>query len=171
MDILKIALSYINWIDVFVVICLVRTSYIGYTRGFSAEVPRFLSLFGVIVLTYLYYNKLGQFLSDKTLLNTDVARNIAFIVLVIGTAIFFKIICILIRMVLRVSGPHLFEVIGGVIIGIIRGFLLASLILTSLQFLGISYFKKSIYEDSYLGGKVANLSPKTFEYFSKLIKR
>ncbi len=170
MNILKIALSYINWVDIFVVICLIRILYMGYSRGFSAEIPRFLSIITIIVLTYHYYGKLGQFLSKHTLFNEEIAENVSFITLVIGLALLSKVMCFFIRMIVRISGPPTFEVIGGVIISVLRGFLLASLILTSLQFLNITYFQKSTYENSFLGAKVAKLTPMTFNYFNKIIK-
>lgn len=168
MDILILLSNNTNWVDVCVVICLIRTSYMGYSRGFAAEFPRLLSLILVIVLTYHFYGRLGQFLSAHSLLlmPPQVAERVSFASLVVLFMLFFMLLCRILRFVIRISGPHAFDVIGGVIIGIARGILLASLILVILQFLFPTYLNKSIYEGSFSGRKVINLAPKTYEFVS-----
>jgi uncharacterized membrane protein required for colicin V production len=166
MNALRILLGYINWVDIFIVICLIRTLYMGFTRGFTAEITRFLSLIAVIVLTYHYYGRLGLFLSGATLLGKEAAANASFLILAVGWSLLFKIVCVLLRMVIKISGPNLFEKAAGVAIGILRGLLLASFVLAVLTYTNVTYFRRSTYERSFIGARVAELTPKTFGYFN-----
>lgn len=168
MDIIVSLLGRINWIDVFVVIVLIRTSYIGLSRGFSTEIPRFLSLSLVIVLTYYYYNGLGQFLSKYPLITPEMINALAFIFLVVIFALLFKLVCIFVRFAIRIKGPDTFELVGGIVIGVIRGLLLASLILGCLKLLFPSYLNESIYKNSFSGPKIVNLAPGVCKIFTKI---
>jgi uncharacterized membrane protein required for colicin V production len=109
-------------------------------------------------------------LSENTLLQPAAAKNAGFVILVIGLSIFFKIVCVFLRIIIKISGPEGFEKVAGFILGVIRGFMLTSLILTTLQFTNVTYFKKSTYGESFIGGKVAQIAPKTYNYFLNITK-
>ncbi len=169
MDIFTSLLEIINWVDLLIVICCCRTIYMGFTRGFTEELPRLLSVVGVIVLTYYNYSRLGQFLPQDSLMPQEIACRVAFVSLVIALALFFKLLCVLSRLIIKVSGPALFERVAGVILGGLRGLLLASILLSTLKQVFVSYVAYSIESGSWLGSKVAGLSAEIYNWLSGLI--
>lgn len=155
-----------NWVDVFVVICLIRTCYIGFSRGFSPEIPRFLSVILVIVLSYHFCGRVGQFLSDYQLLKREMVAGLSFISLVVVLSLICKLLCVLSRLI-KVAGPHMFEVVGGLMVGLIRGFFVASLILVVFSFIFPSYLDRSVYRGSFAGSRIIDIAPQAYDFFNQ----
>ncbi len=155
-----------NWVDVFVVICLIRTGYIGFSRGLSPEIPRFLSVILVIVLSYHFCGKVGQFLSDYPMLKCEMVAGLSFISLVVVLSMICKLLCVLSRLI-KVTGPHMFEVVGGLMVGLIRGFFVASLVLVVFSFIFPSYLDKSVCQGSFAGCRIIDIAPQTYDFFNQ----
>jgi uncharacterized membrane protein required for colicin V production len=170
MEVVKDYFTRLNWVDIFFVICLIRTGYIGFSRGFTAEISRNICAFLTVVLTYQFYGRLGLFLSKYPIVRAEAVDALAFILLVISFAAVSILICMGYRIIMKASGPHMFEVMGGLIVGVARGILISSLILVCVEFIAPGYVERSISEASIVGQKLIKIAPGTYEFVSNLVK-
>jgi uncharacterized membrane protein required for colicin V production len=171
MEVVRNYFSQLNWVDIFFVICLIRTCYIGFSRGFTPEIPRLICAFLTVVLSYQLCGKVGQFLSRYPVIRPESIDALAFIVLVAFFAILSKVICMLYRVVMKASGPHMFEVAGGCILGFIRGVIIASLLLICTQYIAPEYVERSVDEGSIVGNKLIIVAPKINEFIETLLNK
>ncbi len=171
MEVVKNFFTQLNWVDVFFVICLIRTCYIGFSRGFTPEVPRLMCAFLTVVLSYYFCGRLGQFLSKYPVIRPEAVDTLAFIVLVAFFMIMSKVVCVLYRVVMKASGPHMFEIVAGFIIGFVRGVVIASLLLICAQYIAPEYVKRSVNEGSLVGSRLILIAPKIDDFVTTLLNK
>jgi len=152
--------SQINWVDVFVLILLIRGAYVGLKHGFLSEILRILGIITALFVSIRYYSNLAQFLTTQVFfskLSLPVNRVISFVCLLLAVILMFKLGRFIAQSVmqLKVTGPH--GKTGGVICGFIRGGIIASLILFTLNLLPSDYLKKSISENSWSGSRLIKM--------------
>jgi uncharacterized membrane protein required for colicin V production len=170
MEVVKDYFTRLNWVDIFFVICLIRAGYIGFSRGFTSEIPRIICAFLTVVLAYQFYGRLGLFLSKYPIVKAEAVDALAFILLVAGFAVLSFFACMGYRIIMKASGPHMFEVIAGLVVGLVRGILISSLILVCVEFMAPGYVERSINEASIVGLKLIKIAPGTYEFVSNLVK-
>ncbi len=171
MEVVRNFFSQLNWVDLFFVICLIRTCYIGLSRGFTPEIPRLMCAFLTVVLSYYYCGRLGQFLSKYPVIRPEAVDALAFIVLVVFLAILSNVVCVLYRVVMKASGPQMFEAVGGLIIGFIRGVVIASLLLICTQYIAPEYVERSVNKGSLVGSKLILVAPKIVDFVNTLLSK
>ncbi len=149
----------INWVDIFVVILLIRTSYIGARTGLSVE---FFKLVGIVVGLYCaikFYSDLGAWLTSKIALPTELADGISFLILIFASLITLKYVGLILSKVVKLTFADKVDKWGGFISGLFRGIILLSLLFMFLGILQIDYFTKSIEERSLTGPHIQSLAP------------
>ena len=154
----------INWVDIFVVILLLRISYTALKNGIFVEIFKFLGVITAIYLSLHYYTNLSNFLDRFVKTKTFAIEIIDFISLVIlimvGYLIFIAIRESIIRLVKIEVISGLNKWVAG-IMGVIRSVLVASLIVYVFSLPVISYFKESV-KKSYSGQRLIALSPTVY---------
>lgn len=153
-----------NWVDIIVVIFVIRGAYIGLTRGFSIELFKFLGTIGAAVLSLLYYERLGTWLSAHTNLSPVVANSLSFVVLISLLLFIFTIVRTLSFKVLHVELIAGWESWAGFILGIIRSLILVSLFLHLLLFIPVEYIKESVEKTSFSGPYLERVAPKVLKF-------
>lgn len=147
-----------NWVDLVIVIILLRTSYNGFGRGLLTEI---LSLAGAVcatIFTINYVNLVTRWVSPWVWFNQTVAGFIIFIAL-------FLILIFVVHVVIR----RLTEVIKwerlhwavqglGLMVGALRGLWWSGVILTVLTSSGVIYFQESVEQRSVLGPRLAQMA-------------
>ena len=147
-----------NWVDLVIVIVLLRTSYNGFGRGLLTEI---LSLAGAVcatIFTINYVNLVTRWVSPWVWFNQTVAGFIIFIAL-------FLILIFVVHVVIR----RLTEVIKwerlhwaiqglGLMAGAIRGLWWCGVILLVLTSSGVTYLRESVEQRSVLGPQLAQLA-------------
>ena len=171
MEVVRNYFSQLNWVDIFFVICLFRTCYIGFSRGFTPEIPRLICAFLTVVLSYQFYGEVGQFLSKYPVIRPEAVDALAFIVLVAFFAALSKVICMFYRIAMKASGPHMFEVVVGFFLGFVRGIIIASLLLICTQFIAPEYVQRSVSEGSLVGNRLILVAPKINEFVNTLLDK
>lgn len=169
-------LKQINWIDILVVILILRIGYIALKKGLAVE---FFKILGTISATYLslhYYINLSDFIQNRIGLksiSSDFLNAFSFSGLaILGYLIFMVLQKIFSRFVKMEAAPELNKW-GGFILGIARAFLFTSLVIFILVISGVNYFKRSI-KDSYSGRSLYKVAPLTYRslwngFFSKFM--
>ena len=156
--------SQINWVDIFVLILLIRATYVGLRCGLLGEIFKTLGIIAALFVSIRYHSNLAQFLTQQVFfskLSLPVNQGISFACLLLAVMLIFKlgwfIAQSIMQLKLKVAGSV--EKIGGVICGFIRGGIVASLILFALNLLPLDYLKKSINEDSWSGSRLIKVGP------------
>ena len=130
--VLKMDFSFLpktNWVDIIVIIFLIRGGYIGLNRGFSVELFKTLGAIVATVLSLLYYDKAGEWLASHSFLSFQIANTISFLVLVFSLLIVFRIVRILLFRILHLELFYGLERGGGFTLGLARSIVFASLFL------------------------------------------
>ncbi len=152
-------LKYINWVDIVIVILLLRGAYAGYRGGFGREIGRLISIVVGIIVSFQNYRLLGDLISSHSFVPSLYANIISFILLLVIVVLVVKLLMAVIRQLMRVEFVPAVESNGGLILGLIQGVIIASLVLVVLVWLPFARLKKAIIKDSYLGPIVLEISP------------
>jgi len=153
-----------NWVDIFVVILLLRIGYIALKSGLTIELFK---LLGIILATYLslhYYISWAGFMQGLGAMKKIPLEFLSFVsfltLAVLGYLVFVVLRSLFYRFIKMEAVPNLNKW-GGFILGIARGILLVSLIMFILAISPIGYFKNSV-NGSYLGKRIIKFSPTTY---------
>ncbi len=152
-------LKQFNWVDILVVVVLIRVCWAAVKGGFLAELFKIL---GTICATYLalhYYIVLsdsvrGQIPSKNIPL--DFLDFVFFVILAITGYLLFVVIRQAILKFINMEPIPQLNKWGGLVLGLVRAFLLNGLLIFMFLISSISYLKNSV-ANSYSG-----------EYFSKI---
>ena len=153
-----------NWVDIIVVIFLIRGGYIGLTRGFSVELFKILGAIGTCVLTLLYYKQLGTWLVSHSFLSLQIADFLSFLILLFALLIIFRALRVLIFKVLHLELFYGLEKWGGLVLGLGRSIVFASLFLFVLALLPVEYIKESVEAKSFSGPYLKEVAPKVLGF-------
>lgn len=159
-------LKQFNWVDIFFVILLIRITYVALKNGFSAELFRLLGTILAIYLSLHYYISFSDYIIGRSGTNNIPAEYLtfsAFVFLVIlGYAIFLLLGRVFSRFIQMEAVPNLNKW-GSLILGIIRSFLLMSLIIFILVVAPLGYFRDSV-NNSYSGKRLFKIAPSTYAW-------
>ncbi len=153
-----------NWVDIIVIIFLIRGGYIGLIQGFSVELFKTLGAIGATVLSLLYYNKLGLWLSSHSFLSLQIADFLSFLALVFALLFIFRALRILIFKISHLQLIFALEKWGGFTLGLARSIVFASLFLFLLVLLPIQYIKESVEVTSLSGPYLKEVAPKVLDF-------
>jgi len=150
--------------------CIIR----GIKRGLILELISLCNLFICIILTFSFFESLAQYI-DRFFISSfwQQSGNIPFtaISFVTNIILFFILSSFLSNKIfgkLRIKLLYLIDRLGGMILGVIKGFLIASLILIILFMLPAS---SSILKDKRshnIERKIYLIAPKVYEYLVKV---
>lgn len=157
-------LKQLNWVDIVVIILLIRISYIALQSGLFLESFKLLGTILALYLSLHYYSVLGSFLANRMGIKTlsPLALNfISFIVLMIAGYLIFKILRELFAKFIKLEPTAGLDKWGGLILGVIRGFLSVSLVIFMLAASHAGYFRKSV-KGSFSGKDLINISISTY---------
>ncbi|MBI4335406.1 MAG: CvpA family protein [Candidatus Omnitrophica bacterium] len=159
-------LQKINWIDLLVVILLLRSSYVGFTKGFGWELFRSIGYLSTALAAIYYYEYISQLIGDYFPALYPFSNLLSFTGLYLAILFIFKFVNLLIEKIIKVETFSGIEKFGGLVLGFLRGTILTSLLLISLVFTPVPYFEKSIQERSYSGQTVIKVAPFLYKKIS-----
>jgi len=153
-----------NWVDIIVIILLIRGGYIGLNQGFSVELFKVVGAVGVTVFSLLYYNKLGLWLSSHSFLPLQIAEFFSFLVLILALLFIFKLIRVLLFKILHLELFYGVERWGGFTLGLARSVIFTSLLLFALTLLPSEYIRGSVQDKSLFGPYLKEVAPKALNF-------
>jgi len=167
MKILLDFLKQFNWIDIFILVLFLRIAYISLKTGLPAEFFKILGTLSAVYLSLHYYASFANFFAERFAPKNKPIPILEFLFFIalafIGYVFFMLLRLLLCRFVTAEVTPNLSKW-GGLIVGLTRGFLLASLALFIFFISGVTYFKKSI-NDSFSGKYIVEVAPTTYSWF------
>ena len=163
-------ITKINWVDVLVLIIVLRISYIAFQDGLSHEIFPLLGTVCTLVLSLHYYNKISVFLTTNLVkIPVDMANFLSFLVLIISIGFLFKLIRSILDKVIKITWHPLIEKLGGLFAGILRASMVASTTLIIIALMPLSYLQWSIRDRSLLGMHFLRIGPAIYEKASALL--
>ena len=159
-------LRQFNWVDIFVIILLLRIGYISAKTGFSAEVFKFLGTIAAIYFSLHYYTIFADFVSGRSSSEKMPLQFWDFICclfLAIAAYMIFYALRILFSRFIKMEAVPNLDRWGGLALGAARAFLFSGLIIFMLVISTITYFKNKV-NDSYLGSRFFKIAPATYSW-------
>lgn len=158
----------INWVDILVIILMIRMSYVAFTGGLSHEIFPLIGSVISITFTLHYYTRIGNLISGKLInIPLDLSNFLGFLILVIIIGLILKILKALLDLIIKVEWHPLLERFGGLVIGIFRASIITSLILILLALAPLPYLQRSIREKSLTGMYFLKIGP---EIYTRVMK-
>lgn len=154
----------INWVDILIVIYIVRAFFLGKKRGLSFEITALISALLAWVISLHFYQGLGESISRWFLLTLASSRAISFIGISMGILFLGAILGRFLKKVMKLSFIPNVEKIGGCILGILRGISVSAIIILSLSLIPKESLQKEVYTNSLLGDYLVAVSPKLHEW-------
>jgi uncharacterized membrane protein required for colicin V production len=153
-----------NWVDIVAVCVIVLSTYKGAKKGFIIEIFKLLAVVLSLSVSLHYFSKasdsLLEYFPQVGIIFSDL---ICFAVLAILSYLAVTAAREAIRRFIKteaVSGLHKW---GGLILGLARGALLASMLFISFYFLNVNYLKGSV-SRSYIGSRLVSAGIKAYEF-------
>lgn len=154
-----------NWVDVFILIILARICYISLRIGFVAEIFKLTGLLFSMYLACHYFTFISDLITTNVkmrflppLMPVEFFDFLVFTILIfIGYGLFVLLRETLGKLI-HTEAVATLNKWGGLVVGFIRGILLASLVVFMLTIATISYLKNSAYQ-SYFGHNLFYVTP------------
>ena len=153
-------IAKINWVDVLVAILMLRISYVAFKDGLSHEVFPFLGSILIMVLAMHYYAFFGRFISRSMMnMQIELANFLSFLVLVTALGFLVRLLRVVLDRIVKVQWHPIMEKFGGLVIGIMKAYILTGIVLMALSLMPLSYLQWSIKEKSLTGKYVLMAVP------------
>jgi len=165
---MEAVLEYIkqfNWVDILVVILLIRICYVSVKTGFPVELFKLLGIVSAIYLACHYYVKVGAFLNNRIPLEgagwLKFSTFLAFLLLGLVGYFVFMVIRNFLMALIKMEAISLLNRWGALMLGIIRAALFVSLLLFTLAVSNSNYLKNSL-TNSFLSPRFLKLTPAVY---------
>jgi len=152
----------INWLDIVVLVLVVRGVYMGVKRGLTAELFNFFGIIISLVLAIQWYSQVADVLILNFSLPTWLSKLLCFVVIAQIIRIAFKYSLTLLLKILNIQFIPQLEKIGGGTIGFGRGIIAAGILILALSFIPNDYMKESIQTKSFTGGFLIKVTEKIY---------
>ncbi|MFC1806831.1 CvpA family protein [Candidatus Omnitrophota bacterium] len=156
-------LKYINWVDIVVIVLLLRAVFLGAKKGLTAELFNFFGIILSLVIATQWYSRVADILVINLNLPVWIAQFTCFVIIAQLIRVVFKYGIALIFKILNIQFIPQLERIGGGILGLGRGIIIAGILLLALGFLPVSYISDSIYDKSYSGIFIIKAANRTYK--------
>jgi uncharacterized membrane protein required for colicin V production len=160
----------LNWVDLFVIILLFRIGYVAIKSGFSVELFKLLGTTAAIYMSLHYYTAFSDWIAksshipiSKESMPLEFMDFISFLILAIAGYIIFVGLRIGLYRFIKMEAVPVLNKWGGLVLGILRGFLLAGLIIFMLAISTLTYLRNSAIK-SYLGKGLFKVAPATYSW-------
>ena len=152
----------INWLDILVLVIVVRGIYMGVKRGLTAELFNFFGIIISLILAIQWYSQVADVLIINFNLPIWLSKFLCFVIITQTIRIAFKYSLTLLLKILNIQFIPQLEKIGGGIIGIGRGIILAGILILSLRFIPNDYMRESIETKSFTGSFLIKVTERTY---------
>ena len=156
-----------NWVDIFVIISLVRIGYVSFKTGFTIELFK---LLGIILATYIslhYYIRFSDLIfhqgASSEKMPVEFSDFISFMLLAIAGYMFFVLLRSVFYRFMKMEAAPTLQKWGGLVLGMVRGFLFVGLITFMFVTSSIAYLKDSV-QSSYSGSSTFKIAPSTYSW-------
>jgi len=153
----------VNWIDILIILLLLKISYDGFSKGFSSQVVPLLGIFAVLLISLHNYVLIGYVINKLTPFSIAICNLLSFTIISLIIIFLFRVGEIFLTRIIRVEVVSFIERIGGVFLGALKAMLFISFILVIFVLTPIRYLDSSIKDRSLLGTKFLRVGPALYD--------
>ncbi len=161
----------INWLDIFVVILLVRICYISIKNGLPVQLFWFVGSIAAVYLSLHYYSSVADFLGKRFPAHWMPAEYwslAAFIFLAIAGYFSFVLLQKIFSRYITLQATPRVNKYGGLLLGALRGVLVVGLIIFLFSISSVGYLQNTV-SHSYSGQHLFRIAPATYNWLWKNI--
>jgi uncharacterized membrane protein required for colicin V production len=163
-------ITKINWVDILVAILMLRISYVAFRDGLSHEIFPFIGSILIMVLAMHYYTVLGSSASRKMMnMPIELANFLSFLVLVVALGFLVRLLRVALDKIVKVQWHPIMEKFGGLAVGIMKAYVITSIILTALSLMPLSYLVWSIKDKSLTGKYILMAAPQMHDRIGRFL--
>ena len=154
----------INWVDICVIILLLRICYIALKNGFVHEIFKVFATVTALYFSLHYYSVLAGGIRSRLNLNTQALVSLdffIFITLVILVYLVFFFLRKIFSKALKIEIIPALNKWGSFIFGLARALLLASLLMFMLLLSGVGFLNRGV-QESYCARYIAGIAPAVY---------
>lgn len=154
----------INWADFLIIAIILRMCYIGIRTGIGIELFKLVALWAATVVSFhIYTTPLSDLLHDRLpALPLDAGDVFVFVVLVTGVVLVVRMIRESFFLLVKIEAQSALNKWGGMIMGLSRGFWIASIALFIMTISTVEYLEVSA-KSSLFGSRLLRLAPKIYQ--------
>ena len=152
----------INWLDIVVLVLVVRSIYMGAKRGLTAELFNFFGILISLILSVQWYSRVADVLILNFSLPIWLCNMLCFIIIVQIIRLIFKYTLTFLLKILNIQFIPQLEKIGGGVIGCGRGIIVSGILMLTLSFVPNDYMKESIQSKSFTGSFLIKVTERTY---------
>lgn len=151
------------WIDIILMLILLRAAYVGFRKGAFVELFKIVGLLIGLILALYYSEEIGTGMASFFSLPSSPVLFIIFFCLLGCCIAAFSFLRTIIFSIMKIELIGIFERVTGLILGVVRGSLISSLILLILVSAPSPYFAQLVNEQSWLGPRLLTITPRLCE--------
>jgi uncharacterized membrane protein required for colicin V production len=152
----------VNWVDLVILAIFIRALFVGLKRGFIDEIFHLLATVASIFIVFHYYPHISQFFQERVLLSLGLANALGYGGLWALVAFVTKIVRDGFRLIFKVEALSWINKVGGVLIAVVQGVLVAGLAVWLIFLSGNDYAKRTV-ENSLVGVRCAVVVSRVYE--------
>ncbi len=145
--------------------------YIGFRVGLEAELIKLAGLTGGFLVGFRYYQEWGDVIAGHTFLGVEWAAALALAFLAVGVYLAVTRLLGYFGSLVKVSFQDRFAQVGGLLAGLLRALLVASVVLVGFQQLPSQTLQASIEEHSLTGHGVSRMAPVVYDALCSVPQR
>lgn len=160
----------VNIIDLIVPIIILWELLMGLRRGLSGELFRLLGTVLVLAIGLGFYEDFGLMIANHSRLtqNHEMALALAFLLIAVGMGLCFFLLRIVLVLLVQVKFNETFDRPAGGVAGILRGCLMAGLLVFAAGLWPNEQLRQLIKVDSYVGKAIFQFAPAVKEKIRSL---
>ena len=165
-------LNKVNWVDIFVLILLIRISYISSRVGVGKQILPLILLVIILSLALKYYSEFADFFVGRFGLPSSACNFFSYFCIVTVFGVIYYVISRVTGFFLSIGEDAVgnIEKIGGLVIGFFRSVLIIGIILTGFLLLPVKFFESGV-RNSFSGAFFINVNLKIYATTANLIFR
>lgn len=148
-----------NIVDIAALVIIIIGAALGFKRGLSGELARFLSVIAAFVFGLWFCAPFGEWLTNNSRLENRAAYAFAFLVTILMSFTILLALRFLLKRVIKVVVADSFDRIGGAVAGFASSFLFVVIVLLSINLWPHEYLNRIFGKESILGRAVLHVVP------------
>jgi len=138
-------------VDIFFAAAMAIGAVRGMLRGLSRELADLIRVLGAFLAAYFLYRPLATLLIEKSRLSDLASAIVAFLLVLIAAFLLLTLLHVMLSKFMQFAFKGPLERLGGLLSGLIKGAVFASVVVLLLGLWPHPAFRKAVREDSYCG--------------------
>jgi len=157
-----------HWLDLAVALFVLRGVIVGYRRGFSGELLRFLGILCALALSFKFYEAGADKVLQRVSMDRNVALGVSFGGIFLAVIVFFYMLNQTVHHMMEIPGIAVIEHAGGAVLGGAKALLFAFLMLILLALVRVESISNIVTERSFSGPLAISAVPGAYKFVARM---